>query len=792
VDLIYYGSQKQLEYDLVLAPGADPEQVRFRLEGADRLTVDGEGALVAQAGDAEMRQLRPEVYQVVDGARRPVRGEYTLLAKNEVGFTLGEYDRTAPLVIDPIIPEIQYSGFSGYVLDDAASGVALAPMPTGHPNPALPYPNPDETLRGVAYVAGSYVNGAFNDAFVMVISPTGATVRKDVFGGSGSDQAIDIAVDGQGAAYVTGTTTSTDLVGAFTPTHDNSLGGSSDAFVVKFNRAGVLVYKTYLGGNSVDLGGGIAVDPTGNAYVVGDTFSPAGLPVSASAYDTTHNGNRDFFLAKLSLSGGALTIPYCTYLGGTALERTSESGNSIDVDAAGRAWITGWTASSLAAAELPNALDTTLDGVLDAYVACVDTSLTGAASLLFATYLGGTGTDLAHAIALDPDPTKSGIYLTGSTDSTEASFPVTPGSFGTVHGGNTDAFVIKLDRNTGTGAVTQLYGGFIGGSGGDRGLGIDVDSASDAVVTGVTTSATGFRLERPIDGTLDGTEDLFVAKIQEPGSAFIFSDYLGGSGADRGLDVAVDCGDAYLTGYTDAGGFATAASFGTSVGGGKDAFAVKIALKRPDTTPPSCRLISNTGGTAVVEVQDLPAVPTDPDSTAAGLKKIVVLSSSNCRITWPNFVTGNTAPLQITATKINPATRASFMLAIHDCAGYVTTCDPVITTLRIPKGSRRVTRTFRGLPAMEHYITLENGTPGIDMAAFRINGRAAARLDLQSGEKQTLDVAEQMNRRTNTVTVTATGAPGSTALLVIGDASTAGGAHTHAASIGRGNLEWGR
>jgi Beta-propeller repeat len=306
IDLVFYGNQRHLEYDFVVAPGADPWAIVLRFEGADHLTVDAQGDLVLHLAGGALRLHKPLVYQETDGVRQEIPGSYQFTTAQEVRFQIGTYDATRPLVIDPVLSYSTYLGGNGQ-----DSGLAIA-----------------VDADGSAYIAGKTTSnfpthnplqpnpGGSSDAFVTKLNATGsALVYSTYLGGSGNDEARAIAVDSQGNAYVTGVTASANFprVNPF----QTALSGTNDAFVAKLDATGsALVYSTYLGGSSnVDEGRGIAVDTTGHAYVTGQTTSVSFPPVTPLRLGII--GSSDAFVAKLQPTGSALV--YLTYLGGGRL-----------------------------------------------------------------------------------------------------------------------------------------------------------------------------------------------------------------------------------------------------------------------------------------------------------------------------------------------------------------------------------------------------------------------------------------------------------------------------------------
>jgi uncharacterized protein (TIGR03437 family) len=556
IDLVWYGNQRRLEYDFVVAPGADPNRIQVAYEGAESLRVETGGDLVLRTALGEVRQQKPRVYQEIGGKRLEVKARYTMVARNRVSFELAHYDRTRELRIDPLV--LVYSTYLGGSGGDGGAGIAV-----------------DAT--GSAYITGwttstnfptqSPYQAAFQgstDAFVTKLSPAGnALVYSTYLGGNGNDWVNGIAVDGMGSAYVTGYTNSTNF-----PTqspYQATFQGTQDAFVTKLAPAGnALAYSTYLGGSGEDHAYAIAVDASGSAYVTGWTGS-ANFPTKSAFQTALQGGTRDVFVTKLTAAGNALV--YSTYLGGSA----NDAAYGIAVAGTGSAYVTGWTYST----NFPtrSAYQATYQGGgYDVFV----TKLTPAGDALdYSTYLGGSGIDEANAITVDAT---GSAYVTGYTASTN--FPTKSPYQATFQGGDGDTFVTKL-----TAAGNALiYSTYLGGSAGDDGAGIALDAVGSAYIVGSTTS-TNFPAQMAYQASYQGGySDVTVTKLTPAGSALSYSTYLGGSGGDWGYAIAVDgSGTAYVTGETASTNFPTQAAYRAAFqGGSADAFVTKL---QSDTVP---------------------------------------------------------------------------------------------------------------------------------------------------------------------------------------------------------------
>ncbi|MCX6028587.1 MAG: SBBP repeat-containing protein [Chloroflexi bacterium] len=327
-----------------------------------------------------------------------------------------------------------------------------------------------------------------------------ALVYAGYIGGNNYESGYGIAVDSAGNAYVTGNTYSTEATFPVTIGPDLTHNGSSDAFVAKVDASGTaLVYAGYIGGSGGENGYGIAVDTAGNAYVMGDTYSTEATFPETMGPDLIYNGGGDAFAAKVNASGTELV--YAGYIGGS----DTDYGIGIAVDAAGNAYVTGYTSSTEATFPETVGPDLTHNGGWDAFVAKVNAS---GSALVYAGYIGGSDYDNSYGIAVD---TAGNAYVTGNTWSTEATFPVAVGPDVTYNGIG-DAFVAKVNAS----GSALVYAGYIGGSGDDYGRGIAVDSAGNAYVTGFTASTEAtFPVTIGPDLTHNGgIRDAFVAKVR--------------------------------------------------------------------------------------------------------------------------------------------------------------------------------------------------------------------------------------------------------------------------------------
>jgi uncharacterized protein (TIGR03437 family) len=549
IDVVYYAKDGRLEYDFDVAPHADPRQIRLRFEGARNLRLDGTGDLVIETAAGELRQHRPVIYQEVEGQRRAVEGKYVLRGRT-ARLELARYDRSRPLVVDPVLTWATYFGGS---YTDSGESVAL-------------------DSSGNIYVTGTTLSsyGDF-DVYFAKLNPAGTSaIFTQVIGGSYDDYGHGIAVDSGGNIYLAGETTSPDF-----PETNNSYpylsanaypGYPDDAYITKIDSTGNnIIYSHYFGGYADDGAYSIALDANNNAYVVGYTGS-TDLPVSTGAAQTRSGGGYDAFVVEFNASGNGV---YATYLGGSG----DDAGYGLAVDAAGNAYVTGETSSTNYPVS-SSAFQAKSGGGVDGFL----TKLApGTGTVAFSTYLGGSGNDYGYAVALD---SAGKVYVAGETASSD--FPIAGAAQKTFGGGAGDAFITKLSGD----GTSLIYSTYLGGSGEDYAGGLAVDASGSAYITGGTASTNFPVTSDAFQKTNLGSTNALVAGLDATGSNLLFSSYLGGdggaatNGTDYGNAVAVNCAAGLVAvGNTSSKNFPVTSGVvdGTYQGGDRDAFVAKIA-----------------------------------------------------------------------------------------------------------------------------------------------------------------------------------------------------------------------
>ena len=537
IDLSVYGNQAgELEYDFIVAPGADQSIIQMQFDGVRSVALQEDGSLMLTVAGGKIVQRPPVVYQEIDGRRVAVDGRYVLNGET-VGFKVGAYDASLPLVIDPVLV---WGSFLGGALRDDAHGVATD-------DDGNVYVIGQTQSTNFPVTPGVY-SGVFTgqtnqpDVFVTKINPDGTDILYSTYiGGEGGDVGYDIEVDNAGQAFIVGTADS-----GF-PVTGGVFSTDGGGFVAKLSADGSeLIYSTKLGTNTEVYG--LEIDGDGNAYFAGFSLQ-ATFAATAGSFQPALNGNGDGIVGVLNPDASALI--WGSYIGGVGREFAHDVARDDD----GYVYVTGVTPSD----DFPvvNAAQPAKGGTQpDGFVARI---MPDGSALMYSTYLGGDGGgqgEIAFGIAADDN---GNAYVTGMTNSDD--FPTTAGAYQGDYAGGQDAFVTKFGP---AGAI--VYSTFLGGANTDRGAGIEVDSNGNAYVGGLTVS-NNFPTVDAVQATHGGGTDAFVSKLNAAGSALIFSTYLGGSNADYigrtggnadGGGISIDDdGTIYAVGITESANFPT-------------------------------------------------------------------------------------------------------------------------------------------------------------------------------------------------------------------------------------------
>ncbi len=566
IDVVYYGQQNELEYDFIVAPGADPNVIQMNFAGATNLRLADNGDLVIHTKGGELRQHKPVIYQIINGARQEIAGHFVVNRK-QVGFAVGAYDTTKELVIDPTLTYSTYLG--GFEGDEKAYSVAVPAGCTGACDSYITGEIASLTFPDTNISGGS---AGGKDVFVAKMNPAGTSVAFLTFiGGAGNEHGRGIKADATGNSFVVGVMGSNFVVPGGVTGYQaaDPVANNDDGFVAKLSPTGALVNFTYLGGSGYDQVNGLVLDGT-NVCVTGQTYS-SNFPTQG-AYDSTFNNGHDAFVTKLPNNLGALS--YSTFLGGGNMDY----GNGIDVYL-GIIYVAGNTQSS----NFPTTatgFDRFIAGYapVDAFVARIDPAVAGSGGLVYSTFLGGNGREYAYGIAVNQSTGQfyitgrshaQGASLTGyNKSSLTAGFPVTSGAIQATQGGYGDVFVTRFNAA----GSNLLYSTLLGGSDYDTAYGIEVNGTTVYIV-GETDSSnagnpfptTGDRFQDDQPGT-----DAFVARINTNlagALGLVFSTYFGGGDLDH-LDsvdsargIAMAGAQAYIVGFTNSYSTASGGSF---------------------------------------------------------------------------------------------------------------------------------------------------------------------------------------------------------------------------------------
>ena len=561
VDLVFYGNGGHVEYDFVVAPGADPSQIRMQFFGAARMEMDSAGNIVLDTvldgATGELIQRAPVIYQQAGGSREMIAGGYRMETGGAVRFHLASYDAHRPLVIDPVM---EYSRFFGGSKEDEILSLAVDKDGNAFLSGETSSPDLALTSGALPHKPAAFQTEGNTLAFVAKVDPTGQKLIYCTYlGGSKTAVGHNIKIDSAGNAYIGGRTEASDFP-LKNPIQASFGGGSDDGFLTKLNASGnALVYSTYIGGSEYDQGRALAVDAAGNAYLTGITESanfPTGNPIQAK-----FGGKQDTFALKVNTAGTALV--YSTYLGGTG----NDVGHAITVDSAGNAYITGLTNSP----DFPTAraFQGSYKGGEGNDVIVVKVNAAGSA-LTYSTYLGGSKNEESRAIAVDA---AGNATITGYTQS--ADFPTARPLQARFAGGSNDIFVTQFNAS----GETLNFSTYLGGGAGDYGRGLALDAARNVYLTGYTDSK-DFSTKDPFQAAYGGgTADTIAVKMNPAGSALLLSSFLGGSAYERGRGLAVDGrGAIYISGRTESKDFPVTKSLTNEFGGGpNDAYLVKIS-----------------------------------------------------------------------------------------------------------------------------------------------------------------------------------------------------------------------
>ena len=708
IDLVYYDNEGQLEYDFIVAPGANPNRIEFSISGSESglaIHVNEHGDLVIPGRDGEVLLHKPLLYQGKSCSREKpnhaadepgckalnggeFRVQHTSHAGILVSFGLPVYDHTDPLIIDP---SVSFSTFLGGSMGDGVDGMTLDADGNiyliGDTN------SPDFPVTSGAYQKN--LSGD-TDAFVVKLSADGSHVIYATYlGGTGAEFPYAIALDSAKNVYLTGETYSTDFP-LVHPYQTQNISGTG--FVSKLSSDGSsLIYSTYLGGTLNGANTAIAVDSSGEAVVVGRTGS-TDFPV-VNAFQPAHaadNGSYDAFITKFSADGTSLV--FSTYFGGDG----NDYGQGVTLDSSGNIYVTGITYSTNFPTTPGTYQPTYIADPLNSFVAKFSPSGT---SLTYSTYLVDCW---AYAIAIDA---AGNAFVTGTAG--DFAFPVTPGAFQTVHGagGGYDAFVTEFDST----ASSWMYSTFLGGNNSDFGYAIALDSSDDAYVTGQTWSS-DFPLQAPVQSTFyAGVPTSFVSELTSTGSALAFSTYWGGGaggfGSSQANAIAVGGpGNIYMAGSTLTPDFPVVNPIQSQLLGPGDAFIAKFEVLADFVVSASPKSVTVSAGQPAN--YSLTLLPINGFAQSISLSCSGAPAGSRCTVSPSSLTLDGTHSGTATVTVTTTAPSGNVLGSVVEGTGFTPNranyprmvfgalCVLVALSLAIPMTLRRARRRALGVAAL--------------------------------------------------------------------------------------------
>lgn len=557
VDLVYYGAQGSLEYDFIVAPGADAQNIELEFSGQDSLSLDENGDLLLDLGPQPLRYEKPLIYQQRGAGRVEIAGRYERRAANRVGFEIAaNYDPSRPLIIDPVL---NYSTHLGDTGDETGFSVAV-------------------DAEGFTYVAGATQSSQFpttagsvqagfggpeDDVFVVKLNRIGTGLVYSTFlGANNNDRGRGLAVGADGSVYVVGETSSVEFPATAGAWQEEYSRGERDGFIAKISPDGRrLVYATFVGSGDQDWANDVVVDAQGQAYLTGGTRSSQ-FPTTTLAAQTNFGGGADAFVVKMNASGSGPV--FSTFLGGGS----DDEGLAITIDSFSTIYVTGWTESN-SFPVTANAFQPERDSSPDAFVVKI---IGQGTALAYSSFFGGNGADFGNGIAVDA---LGNAYVAGFTRSNDLFR--TPPVFQNEYNGDGDAFVIKIVESPRLQVQRRTY---LGTSAEDTANGLVVWEDGSVTLAGHTKSAdfpvTAGAVQPEIGG---GDGDAFVTTLDPLFRQVTFSTFLGGDGRDEARDIAGDAaGNIYVTGVTRSSNFpVTNGAFQQAKSAGDDAFVLKIS-----------------------------------------------------------------------------------------------------------------------------------------------------------------------------------------------------------------------
>jgi gliding motility-associated-like protein len=550
------GTEKPVEYNFIVHPGADASQIRLKYNGADETRLS-EGKITVKVAHGSFYESIPQ--SNLKETNENIQVKYLITGNNEFGFQFPQYNENQTLIIDPL-PILEWGTYYGGSSNDYGNGIVTDIIGNS-------YVTGTTWSNSSIATSGSYQTsfGGNRDAYIVKFNLSGQRQMATYFGGSNTEDGCGIAIDITGNILMIGITVSSSAIATSGAYQTSFGGGIEDAFIAKFNSTGQRQWSTYFGGGGWDEGNGVITDILGNILITGLTNSTTGISTSGS-HQQSLGGQSDAFIAKFNPAGRR---QWGTYYGGSQYDE----GNGITSDLNSNVIITGVSSSSNSIASL-GAYQTVLNGVEDVFIV----KFNSLGQRQWGTLYGGAGGEEGRSITTDDN---GNIFFTGWTASNN--MIATSGSFQPTKGGGfSDAFLVKFN------ASGQIqWGTYYGGSGysgngmEEVGQGIIMVGSGNVIVTGYTESSSNISTSGSHQSAYGGNTDVFIVKFNNSG-ARLWGTYYGGYGRDIGMGISSYGDYIFITGDTKSfDSIATTGAYQTSQNGGNninnyDAFIAKF------------------------------------------------------------------------------------------------------------------------------------------------------------------------------------------------------------------------
>lgn len=682
VDLHYYQKENSLKYDYIVKPGADYKQIKLEVKGAEKIKVEKDGSLTLTTPLGNVQEGTPVVFQ--DGKQLDAKW---VVEENILSFEIENYNPKLKLIIDPAtrVWGTYYGGtgndYGQSTCLDASGNVYLA----GYTNSSA------GTIMATAGSHQATFGGGTTDAFIVKFNSSGVRQWATYYGGTGNDYGYSCKADAAGNIFLTGyTTTGTSTLIAPAGAHQTAFGGgSSDAFLVKFNSAGVRQWGTYYGGTGGDIAYSCATDAAGNVYIVGySATSTANVISTAGSHQVAIGGGFDAFAAKFNAAG---VRQWGTYIGGTG----GEYAYACAIDASSNLFVAGFTNSGTGISTI-GSHQATYGGNDDAFLVKFNTS----GVRQFGTYYGdASGSDYAYGCTVD---VSGNVLITGLTNSSGGTAIATVGSHQSAYDSGYDAYLAKFN-NTGV----RQWGTYYGGAGYEEGQSVSTDGSGNVYIAGLTSTFMGSGIATPgsYQASNGGGNDAFLAKFDAAGVRQ-WGTYYGGVGGDAGLSCVAEATNyVYLSGRTNtsaAGVIASTGSHQAAAGGNDDAFLVKLCNvpNAPTNLTPAANQTLCAGGTTTLTISGTGSLswfanPTGGAAIATGATYVTPVLSAG---TYTYYAEASTCTVSAIRTPVTVTVEAYPVISVNSgtiCRGSSFTLTPSgAATYTIQGGSAVVNPTL--------------------------------------------------------------------------------------------------